>query len=334
MSLDTELTVSTMDTLALLECLLDNGVKSEEIRAKSGIDVSVMTRSEFEVSLDGLLVLWKLAEEVTQDPAIGIHLRNRYGGNHVHFVNYIAMYSRTVGDALRHYTQYGRLFCQAFNYELIETDNDIRCSVDIKSAAHQNGWIPEFHLSLHIYIARISGIDLNNFREVRFKHSCPTSLAEYETFFDAPVHFNAGENAVIADRQWLDTPLPTYNPHLLSILRKQADAALESLNQADSIARRVEDVILENLGSGMLDIEMAATRLNMHRSTLHRKLKESDTSFNELLLKIRKNLSTYYLNQEMKLDQIAYLLGYANTSGFQTAFKSWFGQTPGNFRRS
>jgi len=329
-----QLIVSTMDTIALLECLKDNGVSREEILERSGFDISAQTSDQMEMTLDSLLILWEMAEEVTHDPAIAIHLRKRYGKSHIHFVNYIALYSSNYGNALYEYTRFGRLFCQAFDYQVVEVGNDIQFTVCVNSSIHQNRWIPEFHLSLPIHMARLYGIELNDIIEIRFQHSCPTTLAEYESYFCAPVQFDAGENAMVVTQRWLNTPIPTHNPKILNILKEQANAAIADQKHRDPLSRQVERLILENISSGVLSIDMVANSLKIHRSTLHRKLQETGTSFQELLRDIRKNLSVYYLNQGLKLDQIAYLLGYANSSGFQAAFKTWFGKTPGSLQRS
>lgn len=334
MSNEPDFLVSTMDVPALLECLNHHGVCEDIVRGKSGIDFSALRNSEFAVSLRGLLALWKMAEETTGNGAIGIHLRDQYGGHIVHFVNYIALNSKTFGEALQHYERYGKLFCKAYSYDLKKEGETFSFSFNINSPSHQNRWIPEFHLSSFINFSRASDTGPLDLQEVCFQHSCPTTVEEYESFFRAPVRFGALQNAIIARKRFLDEPMPGNNPHLQIILKKQAEAALENLSVASSLTRSVENVIMENIGSGRLDIEMAANALKMHRSTLHRKLKENDTSFNLLLLDVRKKLSIFYLKQGLTIDRIACLLGYANRSGFQYAFKSWFGETPAGYRQT
>ena len=331
--MNSDVALSTMDIPILLECLKANNVAGEEILKATGIDPSEIDTSDFEVSLSKVIKLWEFTANVTGDPAIGIHLRKNFGHQFIHFVNHIALNSRNVLEALQHYLRYGRLFSQAFIYDFRIENGSAIFTFTITSPRHLNGWIPEFHLSLPVHLVEIYGAMNMVYKEIHFQHICPTDERIYQDFFKSPVYFKQAENAIIMDKEILEHELPRRNPHLQAILKKQADVALENLRITDSLSRNVEEFILQKLGTGNLDIEMAANALNMHRTTLHRKLKENGTSFNKLLVEIRQNLSKLYLKQGMSIDQIAYLLDYANRSGFQYAFKSWFGQTPGEFRQ-
>jgi len=334
MMTDPDIKTSTLDVPILLECLKDHGITRTEIIQKCDFDPSDIDPSDFEISLTSLIKLWEFAEQVTKDPSIGINLRRQYGSGFFHFVNYIGLNSQNLFETLQNYNRYGKLFCSAFNYDLNTEGDNFKLSFSISSSLHQNHWIPEYHLSLPVYL--VSMLDINGPKpvEVRFKHRCPTSIEAYQTFFQAPVLFEQEENASVFTKESLDFKTNKSNPHLLKILKQQAEAALVQLAGSDDLNRKVEDIIIKNLPTGQLDIEMAADYLHMHRTTLHRKLKENGTSFNLLLTHIRQNLAKYYLRQNMNIEQIAYLLGYSNRSGFQYAFKSWFKYTPGEFRRS
>lgn len=330
---DPEIKISTMDAPILLECLKDHGITGNEINRKCGFNPSNIDLSDFEISLTSLIKLWALAEKVTGDPSIGINLRKRYGKRYYHFVNYIGMNSQNLFEALQNYNRYGKLFCNAFNYDLNPEGENFKLTFSISSSPHQNRWIPEYHLSLPIYLVSMLGIASPKPLEVRFSHRCQTSVEIYQSFFQAPVFFEQNENAVVFSKKALEFETDKSNPHLLKILKQQAEDTLDRLFASNSINRSVESFIIKNLSTGQLDIEMAASHLNMHRTTLHRRLKENGTSFNQLLTHTRQNLSKYYLRQSINIEQIAYLLGYSNRSGFQYAFKSWFKYTPGEFRQ-
>ncbi len=324
--------ISTMDTLALLECLKAHQLSDDEIMAATGVQTTIMDSLDFEIPIENLLKLWKKAAEVTGDPAIGIHLRQHYGGQYIHFVNYISMNSRNVVEALQHIIKYGKLFSNIFSYDLRQENDQFVFSFSINSPAYQNPWIPEYHLSLYVYLVKLLGIQFTKVEAVHFQYPCRGDVQVYTDFFNAPVYFEQSENAVVFSKEMGNLEIPGHNPHLQKILKKQAETALTQLTREDGFAKKVEELIIKNLGSGNLDIEMAAMAMNMHRSTLHRKLKQNGTSFNTLVTRIRRNLAKLYLEQGMSIDQISYLLGYANRSAFTVAFKSWFGKPPGLFK--
>lgn len=324
--------VSTLDTLILLECLQSHNVSSSEIFASTGVDSARYTTMEFEIPLTQLIRLWQMAADVSGDPAIGIHLRQRFGSNFFHFVNHIGINSRNVGEALRHYTRYGKLMGDCFSYQLTPKADQHVFSFSINSPAHQNPWIPEYHLSLISYFARLGDLPQLKLEEVRFRHPLTGDLQPYTDFFGAPVYFDQNENAFDISNTVMNVPIHTHDPHLQAILKKQADATLANHPRESEFLVKIEAIILENLGAGNLDAELVAGKLDIHRSTLHRRLRECGTSFKELLAKTRKDLAGRYLQQGMSIGQIAFLLGYSSRSNFQVAFKSWFGRPPGKFK--
>jgi len=322
--------ISTLDTLALLECLKSHGISADEILEETRVDSALLQTPDFEIPLENLIRLWRKATEVTGDLAISIHLRQKYGSHFIHFVNYIGINSRTVKDALQQYNRYGKLMGSAFSYQLREENGHYAFSFDINSPEHQNSWIPEYHLSLIIYLAQMLRTDLQ-LERVHFRHACQGSPQPYLDFFKVPVLFEQAENSIFIPEQTMNIEIPGYDPHLQTVLKKQADDILAKLPQENELLLQIEEHIIQNMGTGMLDVEMVAGKLNVHRSTLHRKLKKSGTSFKELLATIKKRFAEFYLEQGMSIDQIAFLLGYSNRSNFQVAFKSWFGKPPGAY---
>ena len=69
--------------------------------------------------------------------------------------------------------------------------------------------------------------------------------------------------------------------------------------------------------------------------TLQRQLDQHDTRFTQLLDDTRQDLARRYIsNAELSLLEIAMMLGFAEQSSFNRAFKRWFGESPGAYRRN
>lgn len=67
--------------------------------------------------------------------------------------------------------------------------------------------------------------------------------------------------------------------------------------------------------------------------TLQRKLRDLGTSYNDVLDEMRRQLAMRYLReQRMAICEVAYLLGFSESSSFHRAFKRWAGVTPKEFR--
>jgi AraC-like DNA-binding protein len=71
----------------------------------------------------------------------------------------------------------------------------------------------------------------------------------------------------------------------------------------------------------------------MSRRTFSRALAKLGTSFHAIVETLRKDLALEYLKQsDLTLKEITFLLGYADISSFNHAFKRWTGKTPRDVR--
>lgn len=96
-----------------------------------------------------------------------------------------------------------------------------------------------------------------------------------------------------------------------------------------SYSMQCEQILLTIIGIFDPNREQVAKVLNMSVSSLQRRLKKEDNSFQKILLNIRKKLAHKYLvEQNLPPSSVALLLGYKSSSQFFTAFKIWFSVTP------
>jgi AraC-like DNA-binding protein len=82
------------------------------------------------------------------------------------------------------------------------------------------------------------------------------------------------------------------------------------------------------------DLERTAQALAMSAATLQRHLAAESTSFQALKDQLRREIAIYRLHtSRVPLAKLAAELGFADSSSFQHAFKSWTGAPPGRYRR-
>jgi hypothetical protein len=83
----------------------------------------------------------------------------------------------------------------------------------------------------------MAGVELP-LKEVLFRHEAPSDASPYTAFFDCPVRFGAGENALVFSSALLTMPLVQADENLHLAMREQARAAMEKAFSQSDLAHR------------------------------------------------------------------------------------------------
>jgi AraC-like DNA-binding protein len=181
---------------------------------------------------------------------------------------------------------------------------------------------------------RLTGLDLVPLM-MGFQHPKPKDLSAYDRLFRAPLRFDQPINEMGLDAACLQYPLMQADLGLGIVLDHYAEELLAKLPQAESFLDSVRRIISRGLRGGDPSLAVIAKQLGYAPRTLQRKLQESGTSYYTLLDEMRRELSIYYLQEEhIAISEVAFLLGFSETSAFHRAFRRWVGVSPGEFRRS
>lgn len=96
-----------------------------------------------------------------------------------------------------------------------------------------------------------------------------------------------------------------------------------------SVVRRY---MLQTIPGINLNLKSTARDLNMSERTLQRKLLGEDTSYQIILDEVRKELAKKYLEENISLVEISFLLGFESQSTFNKFFRKHFGQKPTKYK--
>jgi AraC-like DNA-binding protein len=242
-------------------------------------------------------------------------------------VDYSLSMSSTVREALHRLARYYGVATE--RVELVVLESPLAGLEFIRRPAARDSryWI-EFSLALIVGRLRAGVGAPMKLEAVHFLHTAPSSIAEHEAYFGAPVTFGCPSDRLLFSRELLDQPLRTASPTLVRTLESKLDE-LEEKTQGDPVLRRARKAIADSLGREELAIDAVASRLAMSRRSLQRHLHEHGTSFRELVDDVR-HIRAQHLLEERKMStlEIAAELGFADTAAFFRAFRRWTGQTP------
>lgn len=123
------------------------------------------------------------------------------------------------------------------------------------------------------------------------------------------------------------------NPSLWADVEGDLKLKLTAQNARLAMATRVRGVLVDLIPTGRTGAEDVAAALQLSRSTLQRRLREEDTSYQVVLDTTRRDLAVRYLTKTiLRSDEIASLLAYSDANSFSRSFRRWTGKAPMAFR--
>ena len=146
-----------------------------------------------------------------------------------------------------------------------------------------------------------------------------------ETMIQCPVKFGA-PFMMVFDKEVLETP------EMLFIAERLISGLLEK-EQKQSVSSIVRRYMLQTIPGINLSLKNTACDLNMSVRTLQRKLLVENTSYQAILDGVRKELANKYLEENISLVEISFLLGFESQSAFNKFFKKHFGKQPTQYRQ-
>ena len=167
---------------------------------------------------------------------------------------------------------------------------------------------------------------------VSFAHAAPSDTTPFRAVFACPVVFSSAANRLSLRSCDLAHPLGRYDPDLRDYMHGQL-APYDVLGT--DCAAQVRKLLQSVMSTGVVHAEQVASLLNVHPRTLHRRLRDCGTSFQQLLDAQRYVQALRLLeHKRMSVGRVAEALGYSEPSAFVRAFRRWSGVSPGEWRNS
>lgn len=318
--------------MALPSLLKELGVDPLDVLAEAQIDPQVFGNPDNIISFASRVRLLNICARRAAVPHFGLLLAQTNSLQNFGLVGCLALYSADVESAFRSLIRFLHLHVQGASVSLelnedvaflgydvyLEVDEDVSCLVEAGVAV-------AFKI-----LNELCGCNCGVL-EVCFSHRKPEDIAPYKRYFDAPLRFNAEKNGVFFPRKCLTQKVQVADPELHRLLQIQVDQ-LEA-NFGDDFLEQVRMVVHASMPVRRCSADEIARFFSIHSRTLHRYLASRGTSFSEVKEACQFDLARQLLeSSDMKLIQIAEILGYAEKRAFNRAFRRWSGLTPTRWR--
>jgi AraC-like DNA-binding protein len=312
----------------ILRALAARGLDTAPIAARAGIDPAALG-PDARVPREALDRLWALAVEASGDPAFGLEVSRYPAQTTFHALGYAVLASTTLREAFERIIRYRRLIGDVIELRLVEAGDRWRFEIDVS----RHAGVPLQAVDAVAAICARQARALHAPRPcdplaVEFARPAPADAAPYSRLFRAPVRFAAAANALEYARADLDAPLPAGNAELARGNDEVLVRYLARLEQS-RLASRVQQALLDAMPDGAPSKAAVARTHGMSARNLQRRLAEEGTSFSALLADARVSLARTYVDEgRLSVTEIAFVLGFADTSAFSRAFKRWTGLSP------
>jgi len=308
------------------------GANPVDVLAGAGVDLALFNDPDNPIPFAVLGRLVRHCVEQTGCRHFGLLVGQRGGLHSLGLVGLVGRHSPDVGSALRSFVRYFHIHAHGAVVALTLSEHTAMLSYDIYHAGVEA--VDQIGDSAVAVIFNILGeLCGANWKpvEIRFAHRRPDDVRPFQSFFQAPLTFDAEQNGVVFSADWLRRPLAGVDAGLRGQLQKQIEV-LEA-KYGDDLREQVRAVLRTALLTGHARADEIAALFSLHSRTFSRRLADCGTSFQALVDEGRFAIACQMLeHSDVEINQVAVMLEYADASAFARAFRRWSGVTPTQWR--
>jgi len=249
--------------------------------------------------------------------ALQLALHTPIGANPL--LDYLIVSAETVGDGLDRLVRYLRLVNRSLRVVLSDKSSPARVVV-VRSPGPF-----EAELTVSLSVIRFARETDGQMKAayVSFTHE-PDDVAEYARLLRCPVRTRASWSGWALSKDAMRLPLRRRDAALGRWLERQAAEILSRQPACGDVRDEVRGVLSTQATAGDMRIDAVARVLAVTPRTLQRRLEAAGTSFERLRDDARRQAAeTYLRDASLSIAEVAYLLGYSESTAFHRAFKRW-----------
>src|SRR3989338_3538409 len=309
-------------TRALSKQLDSLGLDSLALCREAGLDPQWMDNPQARYPLSATTKLWQLAVAASGDPALGLKTSQFVTPTTFHALGYALGASSSLREMFERIVRYHRVVSDALELELREAGDCYEFCFRVPPGSPPPP--PEaLDAFAAIYVRSCRNRLGRDFAPlaVQLQRAEPADAQPCHAVFRAPLLFAAPENLLRFPRAAFEQRLDDCNPELAEHNETVLKRTIEQLHHA-TWTHKVRACLEAQLPDGEPSDERIAQPLHLSLRSLQRHLADEGCTYESLLADTRHSLALQHMRDpHCSISEIAYLLGFADTSSFSRAFK-------------
>lgn len=310
------------------------GIKESRLLKGTGLSVKQLRDHHLQIRDEQELQILANLLNVTGDPfTVGIELGSRY-----HLTSYGIMgYALLASPTLRKAAEVGLRYLgltYVFSHLFLEESHD---DLSLQFTCDIPGDLGLMVLARDMWAVSVIQRELFDHPNMpinlcfAFPQPKGVCLENLASKLGGHIQFDAPQNAYMGLAELFDQPLLKANEITARICEEQCNQLLQEKQNWQPISALVKNNLIHlGLHSSMEDIANYMARTTR---TLHRQLKDEQTTWREVRDQVRMGLAEALLLKPLQLEEIAQRLGFTDQGNFTHSFKRCKGITPSAYRK-
>ncbi|OUS32237.1 hypothetical protein A9Q99_01435 [Gammaproteobacteria bacterium 45_16_T64] len=334
--------------------LSKRGIDVTSLFSELDIDLPQINNPAKRISVEQITKLLTLAIQKTGDPTIALKIYQNIQLGDLDALGFAISCSTTYLSLLQRFQRFSTYILSNGNIQIIEepdgylfladiedTEPSIACASETTGTGLANFSLRHKDFMVLLEAMGLGFIKMSNdvcqqemspIKAYFLPLSHPLIKEEMQRFLPECELISAPFYGVKFSKNIAEQKLPMANPQMARINDEIIIRNLDDIYKND-VVFNVETMIREGLAVGEFSRSDVAVKLGMSERKLQQRLDERKTSFSDILLRVRKTLAMQHIREDkLRINQIAYSLGFTNGSNFSRSFKSWTGYTPNEFK--
>lgn len=329
--------VSIRHLQRLVVYMASRGADCEAWLTQAGISPACLGDGDGRVSLAAIERLLAIALQSIEEPSMGIEMARSISPASFGVLGHLFQASSTLGDLMASMVRFNGLMSNVGLSSMQHGPGTVTMSwACLAGGPTFRALAAEFILGACSSMTRTLAPNLRRPIVVRFQHAALNDRAHavLTRYFECPVHMQQPSNAIVLPASYLSCKLPHGDAELKAVLEQRALSLLASRTQRPSLLSEVQRHIQLVMARGAPIVRQdVAKRLSLSESTLHRRLQDQGTSFQDIVDAVRLQMATHTLAQgSVSASMIANRLGFSSPQVFTRWFRQQTGLTPGSYR--